>query len=58
MFLVENARALFDQAASTDKTFREWADGDHCIYNHSHEKHITVADWFADRLAPRPEPPS
>ena len=50
VFLVENARALFDQAASTDKTWHEWPDGDHCIYNHSHEKHTIVADWFADRL--------
>lgn len=52
VFLIENARALFDQAAASDKTFREWIDGDHCIYNHSHEKHVTVADWFADRLLP------
>ncbi|MEO7625831.1 MAG: alpha/beta fold hydrolase [Nocardioides sp.] len=50
VFLVENARTLHDLAASTDKTWREWADGDHCIYNHSHEKHTLVADWFADRL--------
>ncbi|MFB9314815.1 alpha/beta fold hydrolase [Nocardioides plantarum] len=50
VFLVANARALYDQAASTDKTWREWPDGDHCIYNHSHEKHTLVADWFADRL--------
>ena len=28
----------------------EWPDGDHCIYNHSHEKHTLVADWFTDRL--------
>lgn len=52
VFLVENARQLFDLAGSTDKTWREWADGDHCIYNHSHEKHTLVADWFADRLTP------
>ncbi|WP_165367688.1 alpha/beta hydrolase family protein, partial [Phytoactinopolyspora endophytica] len=50
VFLVENARQLYDLAASTDKTWREWADGDHCIYNHSHEKHTLVADWFADHL--------
>lgn len=50
VFLVENARRLFDLAASTDKTWREWPDGDHCIYNHSHEKHALVADWFTDRL--------
>jgi dipeptidyl aminopeptidase/acylaminoacyl peptidase len=50
VFLIENARALYDAAASNDKTFLEWADGDHCIYNHSHDKHTRVADWFADRL--------
>lgn len=50
VFLVENARLLHDQAASADKTWREWPDGDHCIYNHSHEKHTVVADWFADHL--------
>ncbi|MGC0370223.1 alpha/beta hydrolase family protein [Microbacterium sp. SLBN-111] len=52
VFLVENARALFDAAGAEDKTFLEWPDGDHCIYNHSHEKHVRVADWLADRLAP------
>lgn len=50
VFLIENARHLFDAAGSADKTFQEWEDGDHCIYNHSHEKHVTVADWLADRL--------
>jgi len=50
IFLASNARLLYDNAASVDKTYREWPDGDHCIYNHSHEKHVTVADWFADRL--------
>ncbi|WP_433678272.1 alpha/beta hydrolase family protein [Nocardia sp. CA-119907] len=50
VFLVENARALFDEAAAADKQFHEWADGDHCLYNHSHEKHVLIADWFANRL--------
>lgn len=50
VFLVDNARALFEGAGSADKTWREWPDGDHCIYNHSHEKHSLVSDWFADRL--------
>ena len=54
VFLIENARALFDGAASDDKTFLEWADGDHCIYNHSHEKHVLVGDWLADHLAAAP----
>ena len=50
VFLIDNARRLFDGAASTDKAFLEWPDGDHCIYNHSHEKHAAVADWFVDKL--------
>ncbi|GAB3570960.1 hypothetical protein GCM10027445_25470 [Amycolatopsis endophytica] len=51
VFLIENARALFDAAGSPDKRWAEWPDGDHCVYNHSHEKHVLVADWFADRLS-------
>ena len=50
VFLVANARKLFEGAAAPDKTWREWPDGDHCIYNHSHEKHTVISDWFADRL--------
>ncbi len=56
VFLVENARTLYAGAASRDKTWREWADGDHCLYNHSMEKHTLVADWFADRLGARADP--
>lgn len=55
VFLIDNARALYDQAGSPDKTFHEFPDGDHCIYNHSHEKHTLVGDWLADRLIPREE---
>jgi alpha-beta hydrolase superfamily lysophospholipase len=31
-------------------TLKEWADGDHTIYNHGDERTSYVADWFADRL--------
>ncbi|MBV8786115.1 MAG: prolyl oligopeptidase family serine peptidase, partial [Mycobacterium sp.] len=51
VFLVENAHALYTGAASRDKTWKEWPDGDHCLYNHTAEKHALVGDWFADRLA-------
>lgn len=51
VFLLENARQIYDRAASTDKTLLVWDDGDHCIYNHSDEKHAIVADWFATHLA-------
>ncbi|PHV66979.1 alpha/beta hydrolase family protein [Williamsia muralis] len=57
IFLINNARAIHDWAGSTDKTFTEFPDGDHCIYNHSHDKHTTIADWFADRLSPHEERP-
>ncbi|KAF0960210.1 alpha/beta hydrolase family protein [Rhodococcus sp. T7] len=50
VFLVENARALYDAAASVDKTWREWPDGDHCIYNHTAEKHAIIGDWFTVKL--------
>jgi pimeloyl-ACP methyl ester carboxylesterase len=50
LFTLEEARRIHDDAPSSDKTLIVWEDGDHCIYNHSHEKHVLVADWFAARL--------
>ncbi|WLE61160.1 alpha/beta hydrolase [Burkholderia plantarii] len=50
VFLLENARRIHDLAASHDKRLVVWDDGDHCIYNHSHEKNTLVADWFLDQL--------
>lgn len=50
VFLLENARRLYDEASSADKTLHIWPDGDHCIYNHTEEKHAIVGDWFARRL--------
>jgi len=50
VFAVDNARALYDAAGSADKSWHEWLDGDHCIYNHTAEKHALVGDWFADHL--------
>uniref|UniRef100_UPI00143B1FC7 alpha/beta hydrolase family protein n=1 Tax=Caulobacter sp. SSI4214 TaxID=2575739 RepID=UPI00143B1FC7 len=44
VFLLENARKVHDLAASTDKSLVVWERGDHCMYNHSHEKHCLVAD--------------
>jgi alpha-beta hydrolase superfamily lysophospholipase len=51
VFRVEGARRVFTGAASFDKTLTEYADGDHCVSNRSHEKHLLIADWFADRLS-------
>ena len=51
VFHVEGARRVYDGASSTDKTLTEYADGDHCVSNRSNEKHMLIADWFADCLA-------
>lgn len=47
---LEEARPIYDEALARDKTLLLWDDGDHCVYNHSHEKHCAIADWFAARL--------
>jgi alpha-beta hydrolase superfamily lysophospholipase len=49
----EDARSLLDWAKSTDKQMVIYSDGDHCVYNHSDDKHNLIADWVADRLGAR-----
>ena len=51
VFLVDGARKILAGAASVDKTLTEFADGDHCISNRSHEAHELLADWMVDRLS-------
>jgi len=51
VFHVEGARRVYKGATSIDKTMTEYADGDHCVSNRSHEKHFLIGDWFADRVA-------
>jgi alpha-beta hydrolase superfamily lysophospholipase len=53
VFPVESARKLYDHAGSSDKTFTEFPDGDHCIYNHAYERNCLLADWFAECLTGR-----
>ncbi|KQS66894.1 S9 family peptidase [Modestobacter sp. Leaf380] len=50
VFKIANARPIHDLSASTDKTWQEWADGDHCVDNHADEKYLAVARWLAPRL--------
>ena len=50
VFLLDNARQIYERASSADKTLLVWDDGDHCIYNHTEQKNLDVAAWFADRL--------
>ncbi len=50
LFTVSEGVAIADSAPTPDRTVLIWDDGDHCIYNHTHEKHCAVADWFSERL--------
>lgn len=51
VFLLSPARLIYDGAASTDKTIYVWSQGDHCLYDRPEERNLTIADWFASRLA-------
>ncbi|RWI57064.1 MAG: alpha/beta hydrolase [Mesorhizobium sp.] len=53
VFSLETAQALYRTAGSQDKRLVVWEDGDHCVYNHTLEKHCLVADWFAERMCRR-----
>ena len=46
----EDARSLFDWARSADKRMIIYSDGDHCVYNHSDDKHNLISDWVLERL--------
>ncbi|MFE4757923.1 alpha/beta hydrolase family protein [Streptomyces mirabilis] len=50
VFLLDSAERIHSGISSPDRTFLRWADGDHCIYNHTADKHFAVGDWFAQRL--------
>lgn len=54
VFKISNARPIHDLAGSTDKTWQEWSDGDHCVDNHADEKYLAVARWLAPRLTGTP----
>ncbi|MDB5578588.1 MAG: hypothetical protein JWR80_3764 [Bradyrhizobium sp.] len=47
---MEHAQRIHDAAASPDKRIVVFSDGDHCIYNHSDDKHAVIGDWMASRL--------
>lgn len=50
LFSPERAVELAAWTPSTDSQVILWEGGDHCVYNHSEEKHCVAADWFAERL--------
>lgn len=56
LFGAERARELAEAAPSVNKRLVLWDGGDHCVYNHTAEKHALAADWFAAELL-GPQPP-
>jgi len=46
----DDARMIFESAPAARKRLVIWDDGDHCIYNHTDEKHALIADWFRAAL--------
>jgi alpha-beta hydrolase superfamily lysophospholipase len=48
---MEHAERILESAQSSDKRLELFSDGDHCIYNHSDDKHAVIGDWMASRLA-------
>jgi alpha-beta hydrolase superfamily lysophospholipase len=46
----DDATNLFNRAQSQDKEMVIFSDGDHCIYNHSDDKHALIGDWIRSRL--------
>lgn len=46
----KDAERMFQSAASEDKQMVVYSDGDHCIYNHSDDKHALIGDWVASHL--------
>ncbi len=50
IFLLENARRIYDLAGTRDRVILVWDDGMHCLYNHAHERNCLTADWFSEKL--------
>lgn len=45
----QEVREIVDRAGSADRTLAVFSDGDHCVYNHPHDKHDLIGDWICDR---------
>jgi alpha-beta hydrolase superfamily lysophospholipase len=50
------ARSMLDDAPTDDKRMVVFSDGDHCVYNHKHDRDVLIADWTRARLCGLPEP--
>ncbi|MER6394769.1 alpha/beta fold hydrolase [Kitasatospora sp. NPDC001603] len=47
------AELLLQGAPTEDKQMVVFSDGNHCVYNHKHDRDMLIADWMRERLAGR-----
>ena len=45
-----DAQAIAQVGSPSDTLLIIFSDGDHCIYNHSADKHVVIGDWMVERL--------
>ncbi|NAS27371.1 hypothetical protein GT755_37595 [Herbidospora sp. NEAU-GS84] len=50
MVSMDLAQLLLDQAPTGDKQMVVFSDGQHCVYNHRHDRDVLIADWLTTRL--------
>ena len=56
MVSAEMAETLLRHAPTNDKQMVVFSDGDHCVYNHKHDRDVLIADWMRARLRGLPRP--
>lgn len=56
MISMDLAQILFKSAPTQDKQMVVFSDGNHCVYNHKHDRDAIVADWMRARVCGLPSP--
>ncbi|MFD5630936.1 alpha/beta hydrolase [Streptomyces sp. NPDC127072] len=56
MVSTDLGRILLRGAPTDDKRMVVFSDGNHCVYNHKHDRDALIADWMTARLCGLPSP--
>ncbi|WP_405867847.1 alpha/beta fold hydrolase [Streptomyces sp. NBC_01515] len=56
MISMDLAQILLQGAPTDDKQMVVFSDGNHCVYNHKHDRDALIADWMTARLCGLPSP--
>ncbi|MFD3616490.1 alpha/beta hydrolase [Streptomyces sp. NPDC058676] len=56
MISMDLAQILLRGAPTNDKQMVVFSDGNHCVYNHKHDRDALIADWTRARLCGLPSP--